>query len=107
MSTCSLCLMISSACVLTAAVSHQSPAWDRITIPPTPSPSIRLLAVENCYFCIHTEATGDYFWALSPVFFQGQKPGLTDVQAELDRMTRKQDSMVSANNIPPPTENEA
>lgn len=39
--------------------------------------------------------------------FQGQKPGLTDVQAELDRMTRKQDSMVSANNIPPPTENEA
>lgn len=36
----------------------------------------------------------------------GQKPGLTDVQAELDRMTRKQDSMVSANNIPP-TENEA
>lgn len=40
-------------------------------------------------------------------FFQGQKPGLTDVQAELDRMTRKQDSMVSANNIPPPTGNEA
>uniref|UniRef100_A0A672G6X3 Dynein light intermediate chain n=1 Tax=Salarias fasciatus TaxID=181472 RepID=A0A672G6X3_SALFA len=37
----------------------------------------------------------------------GQKPGLTDVQAELDRMTRKQDSVVSANNIPPPTENEA
>uniref|UniRef100_A0AAX7TD79 Dynein light intermediate chain n=1 Tax=Astatotilapia calliptera TaxID=8154 RepID=A0AAX7TD79_ASTCA len=37
----------------------------------------------------------------------GQKPGLTDVQAELDRMTRKQDSMVSANNIPPQTENEA
>uniref|UniRef100_A0A667WX89 Dynein light intermediate chain n=1 Tax=Myripristis murdjan TaxID=586833 RepID=A0A667WX89_9TELE len=37
----------------------------------------------------------------------GQKPGLTDVQAELDRMTRKPDSMVSANNIPPPTENEA
>uniref|UniRef100_A0A8D3BIU6 Dynein light intermediate chain n=1 Tax=Scophthalmus maximus TaxID=52904 RepID=A0A8D3BIU6_SCOMX len=37
----------------------------------------------------------------------GQKPGLTDVQAELDRMTRKQDSMVPANNIPPPTENEA
>uniref|UniRef100_A0A4W6CI31 Dynein light intermediate chain n=1 Tax=Lates calcarifer TaxID=8187 RepID=A0A4W6CI31_LATCA len=37
----------------------------------------------------------------------GQKPVLTDVQAELDRMTRKQDSMVSANNIPPPTENEA
>ncbi|XP_029354729.1 cytoplasmic dynein 1 light intermediate chain 2 isoform X1 [Echeneis naucrates] len=36
----------------------------------------------------------------------GQKPGLNDVQAELDRMTRKQDSMVSANNIPP-TENEA
>ncbi|XP_054627347.1 cytoplasmic dynein 1 light intermediate chain 2 isoform X1 [Dunckerocampus dactyliophorus] len=37
----------------------------------------------------------------------GQKPGLTDVQAELDRMTRKQDPMVSANNIPPQTENEA
>ncbi|XP_076011653.1 cytoplasmic dynein 1 light intermediate chain 2 isoform X2 [Genypterus blacodes] len=37
----------------------------------------------------------------------GQKPGLTDVQAELDRMTRKQDSVVSANNTPPPTENEA
>uniref|UniRef100_A0A8C6S8Y5 Dynein light intermediate chain n=1 Tax=Neogobius melanostomus TaxID=47308 RepID=A0A8C6S8Y5_9GOBI len=36
----------------------------------------------------------------------GQKPGLNDVQAELDRMTRKQDSMVSANNLPP-TENEA
>ncbi|XP_034738076.1 cytoplasmic dynein 1 light intermediate chain 2 isoform X1 [Etheostoma cragini] len=37
----------------------------------------------------------------------GQKPGLNDVQAELDRMTHKQDSMVSANNIPPPPENEA
>ncbi|TNN80488.1 Cytoplasmic dynein 1 light intermediate chain 2 [Liparis tanakae] len=37
----------------------------------------------------------------------GQKPGLTDVQAELDRMTRKQDSEVSTNNIPAPTENEA
>ncbi|TNM90998.1 hypothetical protein fugu_003287 [Takifugu bimaculatus] len=37
----------------------------------------------------------------------GQKPGLTDVQAELDRMTRKHDSMVSANNVSPPTENEA
>ncbi|KAM6942863.1 cytoplasmic dynein 1 light intermediate chain 2 [Xenentodon cancila] len=36
----------------------------------------------------------------------GQKPGLTDVQAELDRMTRKQDSTVSANNISP-TENKA
>jgi len=43
---------------------------------------------------------------VSCFLFQGQKPGLTDVQAELDRMTRKQDSMVSANNIPP-TENEA
>ncbi|XP_020794482.2 cytoplasmic dynein 1 light intermediate chain 2 isoform X2 [Boleophthalmus pectinirostris] len=32
----------------------------------------------------------------------GQKPGLNDVQAELDRMTRKQDSMVSANNVTPP-----
>ncbi|CAL1603732.1 unnamed protein product [Knipowitschia caucasica] len=36
----------------------------------------------------------------------GQKPGLTDVQAELDRMTQKQDSMVSANNLTQP-ENEA
>uniref|UniRef100_A0A8C1XLG2 Dynein light intermediate chain n=1 Tax=Cyprinus carpio TaxID=7962 RepID=A0A8C1XLG2_CYPCA len=36
----------------------------------------------------------------------GQKPGLTDVQAELDRMTRKPDSMVTANNTPV-TENEA
>ncbi|XP_013981955.1 cytoplasmic dynein 1 light intermediate chain 2 isoform X1 [Salmo salar] len=35
----------------------------------------------------------------------GQKPVLTDVQAELDRMTRKPDSMVTANNTP--TENEA
>uniref|UniRef100_A0A8C7UEB8 Dynein light intermediate chain n=1 Tax=Oncorhynchus mykiss TaxID=8022 RepID=A0A8C7UEB8_ONCMY len=34
----------------------------------------------------------------------GQKPVLTDVQAELDRMTRKPDSMVTANT---PTENEA
>lgn len=34
----------------------------------------------------------------------GQKPVLTDVQAELDRMTRKPDSMVTANNTP--TENE-
>lgn len=38
-------------------------------------------------------------------FFQGQKPGLTDVQAELDRMTRKSDSMVTTNT--PATENEA
>uniref|UniRef100_A0A8C1F6X2 Dynein light intermediate chain n=1 Tax=Cyprinus carpio carpio TaxID=630221 RepID=A0A8C1F6X2_CYPCA len=37
---------------------------------------------------------------------KGQKPGLTDVQAELDRMTRKPDSMVTANNTPV-TENEA
>lgn len=36
----------------------------------------------------------------------GQKPGLTDVQAELDRMTRKPDSLVTANNTPA-TENEA
>uniref|UniRef100_A0A8C2EWY4 Dynein light intermediate chain n=1 Tax=Cyprinus carpio TaxID=7962 RepID=A0A8C2EWY4_CYPCA len=36
----------------------------------------------------------------------GQKPGLTDVQAELDRMTRKPDSTVTANNTPA-TENEA
>ncbi|XP_030621627.1 cytoplasmic dynein 1 light intermediate chain 2 isoform X3 [Chanos chanos] len=36
----------------------------------------------------------------------GQKPVLTDVQAELDRMTRKPDSMVTANNTPA-TENEA
>ncbi|XP_067104804.1 cytoplasmic dynein 1 light intermediate chain 2 isoform X1 [Osmerus mordax] len=37
----------------------------------------------------------------------GQKPGLTDVQAELDRMTRRPDAMVTADNTPPPTENEA
>ncbi|KAG7263138.1 hypothetical protein CRUP_038447 [Coryphaenoides rupestris] len=37
----------------------------------------------------------------------GQKPGLTDVQAELDRMTRKPDTVVAANNVPPPTENQA
>ncbi|KAJ3593490.1 hypothetical protein NHX12_005824 [Muraenolepis orangiensis] len=37
----------------------------------------------------------------------GQKPGLTDVQAELDRMTRKPDAVVTANNGPPPTENQA
>ncbi|KAI1889898.1 hypothetical protein AGOR_G00167650 [Albula goreensis] len=36
----------------------------------------------------------------------GQKPVLTDVQAELDRMTRKADSMVMANDTSP-TENEA
>uniref|UniRef100_A0A8C1F5J0 Dynein light intermediate chain n=1 Tax=Cyprinus carpio carpio TaxID=630221 RepID=A0A8C1F5J0_CYPCA len=36
----------------------------------------------------------------------GQKPGLTDIQAELDRMTRKPDSTVTANNTPA-TENEA
>uniref|UniRef100_A0AAY5KFW0 Dynein light intermediate chain n=1 Tax=Esox lucius TaxID=8010 RepID=A0AAY5KFW0_ESOLU len=36
----------------------------------------------------------------------GQKPVLTDVQAELDRMTRKPDAMVTTNNTPP-TENEA
>ncbi|XP_062404654.1 cytoplasmic dynein 1 light intermediate chain 2 isoform X1 [Sardina pilchardus] len=36
----------------------------------------------------------------------GQKPVLTDVQAELDRMTRKPDAMVTANNTPT-TENEA
>ncbi|XP_048461573.1 cytoplasmic dynein 1 light intermediate chain 2-like [Rhincodon typus] len=36
----------------------------------------------------------------------GQKPVLTDVQAELDRMSRKPDSVVTTNNSPP-TENEA
>ncbi|XP_030366986.1 cytoplasmic dynein 1 light intermediate chain 2-like isoform X4 [Strigops habroptila] len=35
----------------------------------------------------------------------GQKPGLTNVQEELDRMTRRPDSMVTTNS--PPTENEA
>lgn len=66
----------------------------------------RLPAIIDFYWWIHTETTGDYFGICFP-FFQGQKPGLTDVQAELDRMTRKQDSMVSANNVPPPTQNEA
>uniref|UniRef100_A0A8C5CYD8 Dynein light intermediate chain n=1 Tax=Gadus morhua TaxID=8049 RepID=A0A8C5CYD8_GADMO len=37
----------------------------------------------------------------------GQKPGLTDVQAELDRMTRKPETVVTVNNVPPPTENQA
>ncbi|XP_039619028.1 cytoplasmic dynein 1 light intermediate chain 2 [Polypterus senegalus] len=36
----------------------------------------------------------------------GQKPVLTDVQAELDRMTRKPDSMVTTNNTSP-ADNEA
>lgn len=96
--------MISFACVLTVAASRPTPAWDPHH---HPAPIHPLAGLENCYLWICTEATGDYLWALSPVFFQGQKPVLTDVQAELDRMTRKQDSMVSANNIPPPTENEA
>lgn len=61
--------MISFACVLTVAAGHQSPAWDRITIQ---TPSIRLLAIENCYLWIHTDATGDYFWTLSPVFSKGR-----------------------------------
>lgn len=37
--------------------------------------------------------------------FLGQKTVLTNVQEELDRMTRKPDSMVTANSSP--TENEA
>lgn len=49
------------------------------------------------------EITLFFFFSL---FFQGQKPGLTDVQAELDRLTRNPDSMVTANNTPA-TENEA
>ncbi|GCB80933.1 hypothetical protein scyTo_0021298, partial [Scyliorhinus torazame] len=36
----------------------------------------------------------------------GQKPVLTDVQAELDRMSRKPDSVVTTNNSSP-AENEA
>lgn len=38
-------------------------------------------------------------------FFLGQKTVLTNVQEELDRMTRKPDSMVTTSS--PPTENEA
>lgn len=59
-----------------------------------------------CYFYIQHRNYRRllFFFLLS--FFQGQKPGLTDVQAELDRMTRKPDSMVTANNTPA-TENEA
>lgn len=37
--------------------------------------------------------------------FPGQKPILTDVQAELDRMSRKPDPVVTTNSSP--TENEA
>uniref|UniRef100_A0A8B9H3C3 Dynein light intermediate chain n=1 Tax=Astyanax mexicanus TaxID=7994 RepID=A0A8B9H3C3_ASTMX len=37
----------------------------------------------------------------------GQKPALTDVQAELDRMTQKPDSTLKANSSPPAPENEA
>lgn len=98
--------MISFACVLTVAASRQSPAWDHITIQP---PSLcLLLAIENSEIYEYTQKLQEITFGLCLLFFfQGQKPGLTDVQAELDRMTRKQDSMVSANNIPPPTENEA
>lgn len=73
------------------------------------SPSICLLPIEE-RFNEHTQRLQEItFGFCLPFFyfFQGQKPGLTDVQAELDRMTRKQDSMVSTNNIPAPTENEA
>jgi hypothetical protein len=52
------------------------------------------------------DATGGYS-LVSLLSFQGQKPGLTDVQAELDRMTRKPETVVTVNNVPPPTENQA
>ena len=102
MRTCFLCPMIRFAWVLTVAASSHSPAWDRLTIPPS---SVCLLPVENCFE--YTQRLQEITFGLCLLFFQGQKPGLTDVQAELDRMTRKQDSMVSANNVPPPTGNEA
>lgn len=40
---------------------------------PSPS-SIRLLAIKKktCYLWTHTDATGDYFWTLSPVFSKGR-----------------------------------
>lgn len=88
--------------VLTVAVSRQvSSMGQRNPVhPPACWPQ------KTMFSCVHADATGDYF-GLCLLFFQGQKPGLTDVQAELDRMTRKQDSMVSTNNVPPPTGNEA
>lgn len=83
--------------------------------PPTPSMGLHHLATSIYQHAgrwkqIFINTYGRYrrlLWILSPVFVQGQKPGLTDVQAELDRMTRKQDSVVSTNNVPPLTENEA
>lgn len=59
--------MISFACVLAVAASRPSPAWDHIHHP-TP---ISLLAGHRKLWnvWIHAEATGDYFWALSPIFF--------------------------------------
>uniref|UniRef100_A0A8C5B1D7 Dynein light intermediate chain n=1 Tax=Gadus morhua TaxID=8049 RepID=A0A8C5B1D7_GADMO len=54
----------------------------------------------------NVNATGGYS-LVSLLSFQGQKPGLTDVQAELDRMTRKPETVVTVNNVPPPTENQA
>lgn len=89
--------------VFAVAARRRSSAWDGVTS----VHSIRLLAIENVLFMHTRRRYRRLLWTLSPVFFQGQKPGLTDVQAELDRMTRKQDSMVSTNNVPPPTENEA
>lgn len=76
--------------------------------PPIHPPAVEKLFVCFCaVFFLLCRRYRRLLWAFVSRFFQGQKPGLTDVQAELDRMTRKQDSVVSTNNVPPPTGNEA
>lgn len=59
--------LVLHVCVLTVAASHQPPAWERITIQ---TASIHPSACHRKLFLwAGAEATGDYFWALSPVFF--------------------------------------
>lgn len=88
-------------------MSRQSPSLYRI---PIQTPNYHLADCRKCafvFFFMKAQKLQEITFGICLFpFSQGQKPGLTDVQAELDRMTRKQDSVVSANNIPP-TENEA
>lgn len=98
----SLCLMISFACVCCGSEPQVFSMGRHNPSPLHPLAGRRKLVI-HAYTQTLQEITLDFV----SCFFQGQKPGLTDVQAELDRMTRKQDSMVSTNNVPPPTENEA
>lgn len=59
--------LVLHVCVLTVAASHQPPAWERITIQ---TASIHPSACHRKLFLwAGAEATGYYFWALSPVFF--------------------------------------